>query len=61
MSTKQNTMSSTDSRNGVIIRAVDDGEEVNSPVKKLTFWENLKIFFVDQRNFLIRQLDSSHR
>ena len=54
-------MSSTDSRNGVIIRAVDDGEEVNSPVKKLTFWENLKIFFVDQRNFLIRQLDSSHR
>jgi len=61
MSTKQNTMSSTDSRNGVIIRAVDDGEEVNSPVKKLTFWESLKIFFVDQRNFLIRQLDSSQK
>jgi hypothetical protein len=53
--------SSIDSRNGVIIRAVDDGEEVNSPMKKLTFWESLKIFFVDQRNFLLRQLDSSQK
>jgi hypothetical protein len=54
-------MSSIDSRNGVIIRAVDDGEEVNSPMKKLTFWESLKIFFADQRNFLLRQLDSSQK
>ena len=44
--------SSIDSRNGVIIRAVDDGEEVNSPVKKLTFWESFKSFFVARHKFL---------
>jgi hypothetical protein len=45
-------MSSIDSRNAVIIRAVDDGEEVNSPVKKQSFWESFKSFFVMRHNFL---------